>query len=42
MVQDEKIVKEIKLTTNETNVSSYKYKGDLWRYNLVTNVWEEV
>jgi len=42
MVQDEKVVREIKLTTNETNVSSYKYKGDLWRYDLVSNQWEEV
>ena len=42
MVQDERVVREILLTTNETNVSSYAYKGDLWRYDLTTNQWEEV
>lgn len=42
MVQDERLVREILLTTNETNVSSYAYKGDLWRYDLTTNQWEEV
>ncbi len=42
MVQDERLVREILLTTNETNVSSYAYKGDLWRYDLTTKQWEEV